>query len=510
MDAISTIYYHPDVFNIAEYIKNKLYFATLKNKRMEPRKTENIHFFSIDNELVYNNFYNDFGPLNLACLYRYCCKVNKKLNNPINKHKQIVHYTTKNERKRANAAYLIASYAILYLNKTPKETYKPLVLKNELVSFRLFQDASLGPSIYNIHLLDCLNAVYKAASFGLFDFDDFDLDEYEKYEQFQNGDLNWMIPQKLLAFVTPSTENKTIYHPPEYYINYFLNNGVVAVVRLNRKTYDSNSFTKAGISHYDMFMPDGTIPPKRILYKFLRLVEITNGAIAVHCKAGLGRTGSLIAAYLIKHYNMTAREAIAWTRICRSGSVIGHQQAWLENIQYSLMNAGQQYRLKYRGESDMILHHRRGIYSIVNKLKNDERDHLDYPNWDHQNKYPGKFFIILIVMLFETTKLCVLILGSRDNCDLPTDKVDKSKLSQILGKLRNVNGTMNTNTASQDRKKTRNKKDLIKCCWKNYLNASSTQGDKLNEIKITRGTNLQNIKSEMENENSFSVETAPL
>ncbi|XP_035735368.1 dual specificity protein phosphatase CDC14AB-like [Vespa mandarinia] len=487
MDATSTIYDHPDVCNIAEYIKNKLYFATLKNERLEPRKTENINFFSIDNELVYNNFYNDFGPLNLACLYRYCYKVNKKLNNPINKHKQIVHYTSKSERKRANAAYLIASYAILYLNKTPKEAYKPLVLKNELVSFRLFQDASLGPSIYNIHLLDCLNAIYKAALFGLFNFDDFDLIEYEKYEQFQNGDLNWMIPQKLLAFVTPSTENKTIYHPPQYYINYFLNNGVVAVVRLNTKTYDSNSFTKAGISHYDMFMPDGTVPPKRILCKFLRLVETTNGAIAVHCKAGLGRTGSLIAAYLIKHYNMTAKEAIAWTRICRSGSVIGHQQAWLENIQYSLMNAGQQYRLKYRGESDMVLHHRRGIYSIVNKLENNKRDHLqiDYPNCDHRNKYPG----------------------SRDYCDLPTDKVDKSKLSQILGKLRN--GTMNTNTASHDRKKILNKKDLIKCCWKlNDLNASSTQGDKLNKIKIIRGTNLRNMKSEVGNKNVFSVETA--
>lgn len=67
------------------------------------------------------------------------------------------------------------------------------------------------------------------------------------------------------------------------------------------------------------------------------------------------------------------------------------------------------YRLKYRGESDMILHHKRGIYSIVNKIKNDERDHLDYPNWDHRNKYPGKFFIFLTVMLFETVKGAVLL-----------------------------------------------------------------------------------------------------
>lgn len=43
-------------------------------------------------------------------------------------------------------------------------------------------------------------------------------------------------------------------------------------------------------------------------------------------QAGLGRTGSLIGSYLIKHYRMSAREAIGWMRICRPGSVIGHQQ----------------------------------------------------------------------------------------------------------------------------------------------------------------------------------------
>lgn len=26
-----------------------------------------------------SSFYADFGPLNLAMLYRYCCKLNKKL-----------------------------------------------------------------------------------------------------------------------------------------------------------------------------------------------------------------------------------------------------------------------------------------------------------------------------------------------------------------------------------------------------------------------------------------------
>lgn len=46
--------------------------------------------------------------------------------------------------------------------------------------------------------------------------------------------------------------------------------------------------------------------------------------------AGLGRTGTLIACYIMKHYKFTAAECIAWLRICRPGSVIGPQQNWLE------------------------------------------------------------------------------------------------------------------------------------------------------------------------------------
>lgn len=48
------------------------------------------------------------------------------------------------------------------------------------------------------------------------------------------------------------------------------------------------------------------------------------------CLAGLGRTGSLIGAYMMKHHRFTALETIAWLRLCRPGSVIGHQQQWLE------------------------------------------------------------------------------------------------------------------------------------------------------------------------------------
>ena len=54
----------------SEYIPDRLYFVTLKTS-IKPKSTANTHYFCIDDELVYENFYADFGPLNLSLLYRY-------------------------------------------------------------------------------------------------------------------------------------------------------------------------------------------------------------------------------------------------------------------------------------------------------------------------------------------------------------------------------------------------------------------------------------------------------
>ncbi|KAL9846150.1 dual specificity protein phosphatase CDC14A isoform 2-T2 [Geothlypis trichas] len=332
----------------SEFVKDRLYFATLRTK---PKSTVNTHYFCTDEELVYENFYGDFGPLNLAMLYRYCCKLNKKLKYFSHSRKKIVYYTTFDQRKRANAAFLIGSYAVIYLKKTPEEAYR-MLLSGSNPPYLPYRDASFGNSTYNLTILDCLQGVNKALQHGFFDFKTFDVDEYEHYERVENGDFNWIIPGKFLAFSGPhpksKLENGYPLHAPEAYFPYFKKHNITTIIRLNKKIYEARRFTDAGFEHYDLFFIDGSTPSDSIVQRFLNICENADGAIAVHCKAGLGRTGTLIACYIMKHYKFTHGEAIAWIRICRPGSIIGPQQNFLEEKQAMLWREGELIRSKQK------------------------------------------------------------------------------------------------------------------------------------------------------------------
>jgi protein-tyrosine phosphatase len=133
---------------------------------------------------------------------------------------------------------------------------------------------------------------------------------------------------------------------PSDYIPYFKMKNVGLVVRLNKKNYDETEFTKAGIQHFEQFYLDGSCPPMKILHKVVAEMEkVPQGkAFAVHCKAGLGRTGTCIGAYMMKHYQFTAPECIAWMRICRPGMVIGPQQQFLQDLEQIMWQEGEVMR----------------------------------------------------------------------------------------------------------------------------------------------------------------------
>jgi cell division cycle 14 len=169
------------------------------------------------------------------------------------------------------------------------------------------------------------------------------------------GDFNWITPH-FVAFASPQhrpvdaipentaefralphsiaeVENSNLPDPFKNVLAHFKERSVGLVVRLNSELYSPSYFTALGIEHIDMIFDDGTCPPLQLVKKFIRLAHevITKQKrkIAVHCKAGLGRTGCLIGAYLIYRWGFTANDLIAFMRFMRPGMVVGPQQHWL-------------------------------------------------------------------------------------------------------------------------------------------------------------------------------------
>ena len=95
--------------------------------------TQHKHFFSIDNEMIYWNFYLDYGPLNLGHVIRFCTLLNKKLKDPKLKDKEIYFFSAEHPSKRNNAVFLICSYMILCMNLSPDDAFKPF--KNYYLPF---------------------------------------------------------------------------------------------------------------------------------------------------------------------------------------------------------------------------------------------------------------------------------------------------------------------------------------------------------------------------------------
>jgi len=78
--------------------------------------------------------------------------------------------------------------------------------------------------------------------------------------------------------------------------------GVRAVVSLLNIPSDEPVFESAGFSFLCLPVPDGGVPTLEQADEFLHFVEDqqrTQRPVAVHCEAGLGRTGTMLAVYLI-------------------------------------------------------------------------------------------------------------------------------------------------------------------------------------------------------------------
>lgn len=105
--------------------------------------------------------------------------------------------------------------------------------------------------------------------------------------------------------------------------------GIEVVLSLTEAPLRRDWVNDAGILLVHEPIDDMAAPPQDQLDRCVSAIaraQERNMGVAVHCGAGLGRTGVVIAAYLV-HRGQTPRDAIARVRRLRPGSIETEEQA---------------------------------------------------------------------------------------------------------------------------------------------------------------------------------------
>ena len=328
-------------------------WPTLKVKCNNSVLPTNSSLFNIgDLGVCYIPFCDDFGPMNLATVYRFCNALDAICRNSTISNVIVISAPSKQDT--TNAAFLLGAHMIMHRGLNPDQVYQCFYcVQPWLISYR---DVSPGKQNFCLHLIDCWEGLWRAKQLSWLSFEAgrFELADYEHCDSPLNADLHEVVPGKFVAMRGPrrlaggqafeNTPGGTRDFSPAYYADILLQYDVQVVVRLNEPHYDVADWASEGLALADLPFDDCATPPPAIVAAFLAIAEGVPGAVAVHCHAGLGRTGTLIALYMMKHHGFTARQAMGWLRIVRPGSVIGPQQQFLCDSEGTIRAAGEGFR----------------------------------------------------------------------------------------------------------------------------------------------------------------------
>ena len=282
----------------------------------------------------YLPFALDFGPNDISDVVGFCKMMTEVAEHPSLQDRPLVFYTSTDPEHVTNSVFLLCCFLVLELGVTPEQA-EARFSRVEGLPVEGYRDASTSTASFRLSILACLRGLRRAIDERLFCPKTLDIPAREALMDQPAHDITKVSP-KFVMFATPKrqADEYTGARPVEGFARHFAALGVTDVVRLNDdRLYDDRDFTSAGFRHHPLEFEDCTCPPLYIVSRFLDLVDAADGLVAVHCLAGLGRTGTLVACHMIKNNGFSAQEAIGFLRLMRPGSIIGSQQEFLQKIE---------------------------------------------------------------------------------------------------------------------------------------------------------------------------------
>ena len=125
--------------------------------------------------------------------------------------------------------------------------------------------------------------------------------------------FSWLIEQKLAGSGMPTSFDE---------LDWILKQGVKSIVTMTENPLPKDWVDD--ISYLHVPTPDYTAPDMEIIdttIDFIHEKISNNQAVMVHCAAGMGRAGTILACYLVKYQKFSATDAINKVRKERPGSI---------------------------------------------------------------------------------------------------------------------------------------------------------------------------------------------